>query len=189
MGVLLASTLLNRAIVGSWIVSVQKGYGEIIDRAWRRFLALFEVRVSDEESGGQYLVRAFGSTSVTLVFLALLIVGIVNNWAWMLWFAVANLSLYVVILALFFTLEHLEAARRDRRSGLRFALMLLLRIIFTVILLTPVTFVVSVLFIAYGLTLFVMRLPFGRGKLRRVLILVGIPMVFVGMLLEYLNRT
>ncbi|HEY41798.1 MAG TPA: hypothetical protein G4O18_08080 [Dehalococcoidia bacterium] len=187
LAVLLASTFLDPNVIGARIHRINSRYVDVSRRLAYNALRIGQKSFSTETESEQSILQSGVTSGVTLTFIALLVLGIVYNWVWLVWFASINLSFYLIAITAYFTLMYKEDPKWQERSNLRLAFTVCLRSIFTVVLAAPISFLTLLLFLMYATVVVLLALPAGKDIIRRTMILIGTPLIFIGMLLQYLN--
>ncbi len=185
--VLLASTFLNPEVIGTWIHRLNSRYINISFKLARGVQRITQKSFSTETESQHPILKAGITSAVTLTFITLLVLGVIYSLVWLVWLAAINLSLYLTAITVYFVLTYREDLKWQGHSNLRLVLTVCLRIVFTIALASPISFLTLLLFLLYATVVSLLAIPAGENIIRRVMIIIGTPLIFIGMLLQYLN--
>ena len=187
LAVVLASTFLNPEVIGTWIHRLNSKYINISLKLTRGVQRITQRNFPVENAPQNSILKSGIQSSVTLAFIASLVLGIIYSWVWLVWLAAISLSFYLVIITVYYVLTYREDLKWQGHINLRLVLTVSLRIVFTIVLATPISFLTLLLFLLYATVVILLALPAGKDVIRRVMIIIGTPLIFIGMLLQYLN--
>ncbi len=185
--VVLASTFLNPEVIGKWIHRLNSKYINITLKLTRGVQRIAQRNFPIETGTQNSMLKSGIQSGVTLTFIALLVLGIIFSWVWLVLLAAITLSFYLVTITVYYVLTYREDPKWQGRSNLRLVLTVCLRIVFTIVLASPISFLTLLLFLLYSTAVILFALPAGKDVIRRVMIIIGTPLIFIGMLLQYLN--
>ena len=187
LAVVLASTFLNPEVIGTWIHRLNSKYINISLKLTRGVQRITQRNFPVENAPQNSILKSGIQSSVTLAFIASLVLGIIYSWVWLVWLAAISLSFYLVVITVYYVLTYREDLKWQGHINLRLVLTVSLRIVFTIVLATPISFLTLLLFLLYATVVILLALPAGKDVIRRVMIIIGTPLIFIGMLLQYLN--